>query len=91
MTLPEARILAVAALHKTANVFNDVTVSLALKDPNADVKLDDLGIDSLDKVEWCMEIEEQSGVKIDPALVEDCKTLSEVVRIVAAQADASAR
>lgn len=83
MTEAEIRAMIVEALHKTANVFSDPSISDRLKDPGGEVSIDELKIDSLDRVEWCLEIESRTGLSIDPAEVAAARSLAEVARLVA--------
>jgi acyl carrier protein len=78
----EARNTIVTALHKTANVFNNPSISDRLQDPYSNVTMADLQLDSLDMVEWGLEIEAQTGLTIDPAELNSARTLDDVVKVV---------
>ena len=82
MTEAEAREMLVRALHKTANVLSDPAISERLKDPHGQVASDELKLDSLDRVEWCIEIESQTGVSLDPAEIATAGSLADIVSLV---------
>lgn len=90
MTEGEARTMIVEALHKTANVFSDPSISDRLKDPHGEVHIEELKLDSLDLVEWCLEIESQTGLSIDPAEVATALSLADISRLVAGRMAGSA-
>ena len=90
MTDAEARAVLVAALQQTANVFNDPAVSDRLRNPAGDVRIDELKLDSLDIVEWCLEIETQTGLSIDPAEVATATTLAEFSAVLSSKIAAGA-
>ena len=46
---------------------NDPRVAASLADDAADLSFSELEMDSLAAMEFCIEIEERSGVEIDPA------------------------
>ena len=85
MTADEARAMIVDALHQTARSFNNPAVSERLQAPDADLRLDELELDSLDLVEWGVEIEKQSGVVLDTADLAGAAKLSDVVTTVMAK------
>ena len=78
MTAAEARQMIVEALHQTARSFNNPAVSDRLQSPEGEVKLAELELDSLDIVEWGLEIEKRSGVILDPADLAGARGLSDV-------------
>lgn len=82
MTEQEAREMIVAALHKTANVFNNPAVSDHLQDAERNVTIEELQLDSLDIVEWGVEIEAQTGLTIDPAELNGAQSLQDVIKVV---------
>lgn len=82
MNEQEARALIIAALHKTANVFNNPSVSDRLQDGHSDVTMEELQLDSLDIVEWGLEIETQTELNIDPAELNGAQGLNDVVAVV---------
>jgi acyl carrier protein len=86
VTEDESRSLIVEALHRTANVFNNPSISARLRDQNADIAIDELGLDSLDRVEWCIAIEARTGLDVEPGKLAQCATLGEFARLVAKQA-----
>lgn len=83
MTDPKWREIVVEALHKATDALNNALVSNQLKDSGTDVRIADLNIDSLDAVEWCMEIEERTGLELDPAELTDLVTVNDVAALVA--------
>ena len=89
MTDAEARALVVEALHETARAFNNPAVSERLQAPDGDLKLEELGLDSLDLVEWGVEIEKRSGIVLDTADLAGAGRLSDVVRTILAKQPAS--
>lgn len=90
MTEAEARELIVAALNKTAHSFNNPAVSDQLQTPGADLALADLELDSLDIVEWTVEIEKETGVSLDTADINAASTLSDIVAVVASRTQSGA-
>lgn len=82
MTEEEARHLVVEALGNTANSFNNPAVSDRLRRGDAGVRLEELGLDSLDVVEWSVEIENRTGVILDPGELNAVDTLGDVVALV---------
>lgn len=85
MTDAEARALIVEALHQTARSFNNPVVSERLQAPDGDLRLEELELDSLDLVEWGVEIEKRSGVVLDTADLASAARLSDVVDTVVAK------
>jgi acyl carrier protein len=85
VTDAEARTLLVEALHQTARSFNNPAVSERLQNPAADLPLADLELDSLDLVEWGVEIEKRSGIALDTADLAGASNLSQVVRTLMAR------
>jgi len=85
MTDPKWREIVVEALNKATDALNNPLVSNQLRDPQTDVRIADLNIDSLDAVEWCMEIEERTGLELDPGELTDLATVDGLVAFVAGQ------
>jgi acyl carrier protein len=81
----EARTVIVEALHKTANVFSNPSISERLQSPSGEVRFEELGLDSLDITEWCIEIEARTGLTLDPAEIAGAKTIGDVAKLVAAK------
>ena len=79
----EMRSTIVQALHKTANVFSNPSVSQRLQDPEAHVALDELGLDSLDRTEWCIEIESATGMVVNPGEIADFNNMSDLAHHLA--------
>lgn len=85
MNREEVRQLVVEALHQTANVFNNPAVTDRLRDPDGDVRLDEMQLDSLDLVEWSVAIENRTGLVIDPGEMAGAAQLSDIVAFVHAR------
>ena len=86
MTLEEARIAVVEALNDTAHLFDNSELVGRLRSPEGDVALSELGLDSLDVVEWTVEIDRRTGVSLDPGEVSGVTMLSQVTALVASRA-----
>ena len=87
MTLEEARIVLVEALNDTAHSFDSSAVSTRLRSPGADIALSELELDSLDMVEWTVEIEKRTGIGLDTADLAGAKMLSDVSAVLVARAE----
>jgi acyl carrier protein len=85
VTDPKWRKLVVDALHSFSNVLNEPAIHRRLR-AEEDIPVADLGLDSLDAVEWCMEIEERTGLEIDPAQLTEYKTINALAAHIAARA-----
>jgi acyl carrier protein len=72
----------VDTLRKVMNVPNDSDLALRLPEPNTNLPLAELGLDSLDVIEWCMEIEARTGVKTDPADLITHGSVDELVSLI---------
>jgi acyl carrier protein len=81
----------VAALHKTANVFNDPTILTRLNSLDDDPSLEDMGLDSLDLAEWALALEDGTGLVVNPAELAGAINLSDVEQIIAAKLNAQGR
>ena len=55
---------------------------LALSSIDENSRLQDLGIDSLDIVEYLLEIEERYGVEFPPEEMSDLKTINDLVVLI---------
>ena len=55
---------------------------LALSSIDENSRLQDLGIDSLDVVEYLLEIEERYGVEFPPEEMADLKTINDLVLLI---------
>jgi acyl carrier protein len=55
---------------------------LALSSIDENSRLQDLGIDSLDVVEYLLEIEERYGVEFPPEEMVDLKTINDLVLLI---------
>jgi hypothetical protein len=58
-----------------------------LRSPGGDMPIKELALESLDAIEWCMEIEERTGVEVDPADFQNIDTISDLIELVAARAE----
>jgi acyl carrier protein len=79
MTFDEARGRIFAALHAANGLLNDPVMAKKSRDPSADVSFADLGLDSLEAMELCMNVEEDIGVEVglgDLALHPSVNTLA---------------
>ena len=55
---------------------------LALSSIDENSRLQDLGIDSLDVVEYLLEIEERYGVEFPPEEMADLKTINDLILLI---------
>jgi acyl carrier protein len=76
------RSMVINALHKTAGMVGGPALAAKLQDPETDVAIAALEIDSLDGIEWCMEIEAQSGVDLDPVELTTLRSINELVGLI---------
>jgi acyl carrier protein len=90
LTLDEARSVLVEALNDTAHSFDSSAVSGRLRTPGADIALNELELDSLDMVEWTVEIEKRCGVALDTADLAGLTNLSDVSALLVARAEEAA-
>lgn len=86
MTKEEARALLVSTLHDASGALDNGSLSPRLNDPNGEIRIEELEIDSLTTIEWGMKIEEQAGIEIDPAVLKEFETLGELAAHLAAKA-----
>lgn len=82
MNEADALEMVVEALNSTANAFNNPVVSDRLRRRDGSIGLEELGLDSLDVVEWCVEIENRTGLVLDPGEVNAVDTLGEVAALL---------
>ena len=90
MTLDEARIIVVASLNDTAHSADSSAVSARLRSPTADIALSEFELDSLDMVEWTIEIEKRTGIAIETAELAGAVMLSDVSAVLVARAEEEA-
>jgi acyl carrier protein len=83
MNSGSARELIIDALRKLTDATNAPELAERLQNPNFDVAIRDLGIDSLEAVEWCMEIEERSGIELDPVELLTHDSINALAELVA--------
>lgn len=81
----ELRRIVVDSLQKASGALDRAELHDRLRDPSADIALDELGLDSLTGIEWCMEIEQATGLELDPAVLGRAGTLSGLIAHVAAR------
>lgn len=67
MTLAEARVHVVSAVHYVSAAKDDMRFAGALDDPAQDVQFEDFKFDSLAEVEVCMALKEATNVEIELA------------------------
>ena len=63
-------------------VLQGLKYKLALSSIDENSRLQDLGIDSLDVVEYLLEIEERYGVEFPPEEMADLKTINDLVALI---------
>jgi acyl carrier protein len=90
LTLEEARSVLVEALNDTAHSFDSSAVSARLRNPSADIALRELELDSLDMVEWTVEIEKRCGAALDTADLAGLTNLSELSALLVARVEEAA-
>jgi acyl carrier protein len=82
MNHSSVRTLVIDALHKVTEALSKPELAQRLQDPKINVAIKDLEIDSLEAVEWCMEIEERSGVELDPVELTTHRSIDELVDLI---------
>ena len=90
MTSEEARAVLVGALADTAHSYDSSAVSVRLRSPGADIALSELELDSLDMVEWTVEIEKRTGIGLDTADLAGARMLSDVAAVLVERAGQAA-
>lgn len=83
MNKPEARKLLIEALDRVVHLLDHSHLSRLLADPEFDPLIEELELDSLGVVDWALQIEEATGLDLDPAQMRRFKRLSEVIDYVA--------
>jgi acyl carrier protein len=83
MTEEAVRELIIETLRKVKHGTNDAELAVQLRAPGFDMPLADLGMDSLDTIEWCMEVETRSGIEIDPGDLVAHSTMRALVGLLA--------
>lgn len=63
-------------------VIKELESRLGLKDLSEDSKLIDLGIDSLDVVEYLLELEEKYSIEFPPEEMQGLKTLGDLINLI---------
>lgn len=63
-------------------VINELESKLGLKDLTEESKLIDLGIDSLDVVEYLLELEEKYSIEFPPEEMQGLKTLGDLIKLI---------
>lgn len=63
-------------------VLNGLQDKLGLDNLNESSRLQDLGIDSLDVVEYLLEIEETYNIEFPPEEMQNLSTLGDLIRII---------
>jgi len=76
------RKMVIDALHKVTGASNNSERAARLQDSKINMAIADLGIDSLDAIEWCMEIEARSGVELDPVEITTHDSIDELVGLI---------
>jgi acyl carrier protein len=67
MSESTVRELVVGSLLKVLDLPSNSARSLRLQSTSGNPTIAELAIDSLDAIEWCMEIESRGGIELDPA------------------------
>lgn len=76
------RQIVIEALQKVTNALDDPELAARLRDPSINTAIADLGIDSLDAIEWCMEIEARSGMELDPVELTTHGSIDKLVSLI---------
>jgi acyl carrier protein len=79
----DVRDMVIGALLKVVSSLEEPELAPVQRDLETNLAIADLGIDSLEAIEWCMEIEARSGVELDPVDLTTHGTIDELVRLVA--------
>jgi acyl carrier protein len=82
MSTDAVRTLVIEALRKVSGAAHKTNPVQLLADPAANPSIAQFGLDSLDAVEWCMEIETRTGVEFDPAELAGLGTLNDLVGFI---------
>lgn len=65
MTFEDARASIFAALHKSHGLLNDPLMDKRSRNPLADVSFDELELDSLEAMEFCLNVEDNVGLRVE--------------------------
>lgn len=79
------RLLVIDALHQSIGLLNEPAHVRLKERPDRDLAFADLELDSLSTLEVLMEVEEATGVELDPELLPELATLDGLVAYVAAR------
>jgi acyl carrier protein len=77
----QVRDIVVESLRKVVRLRPELAPRLT--DPDLDLPISDLDIDSLDAIEWCMEIETKMGIELEPADLAVARSIADLVALVA--------
>jgi acyl carrier protein len=89
MTFEQARGQLISALHLTAGVLDCKTIAGKLAEGN--VALAELELDSLVAMEFCLELENSTGVRLDLDDLASNPSVDDLARLLAVRASANAR
>ena len=84
MDRPAVRALALEALHKATGLLDDPAHARLRQDGDRDVAFAELELDSLSTLEILMELEDATGLELDPELLPELATLNGLVDHVVA-------
>jgi acyl carrier protein len=82
MSESTVRELVVGSLLKVLDLPSNSARSLRLQSTSGNPTIAELAIDSLDAIEWCMEIESRGGIELDPAELSPQTSMNELVSLV---------
>ena len=80
----------VEALRQATGKSSKRGLGLQWADPNFDMPVAELGIDSLHWIAWCMEIEARTGIEIDPDDIMGVASIGELARLVGERGNGTA-
>ena len=83
MNKAEARKLVVNILDEKTQVMNSATLSPQLRNPEADLPMSALELDSLEQVDISMEIEVRTGLNFDLAELAQAQSLNDLAAHIA--------
>ena len=82
MQRDEARAMLVETLDEAMGVLSDQRFFERLKQPDADLALEEMEIDSLSVMDWQLKIEERTGLDLDPGVIMRYATLNELTDFI---------
>lgn len=73
------RALAIEALHRSTGLLNDPAFAALRRDTTRDLAFSEIALDSLSTLEVLMEIEDATGIELDPDLLPELGTVDRLV------------